>query len=36
MDAADAAYTQWQLVFGSPAKTNARPPAMPLWQAYPL
>jgi hypothetical protein len=35
MDAADAAYTQWQLVFGSPAKTNARPPAMP-WQAYPL
>lgn len=36
MDAADAAYTQWQLVFGSPAKTNARPPAMPPWQAYPL
>jgi hypothetical protein len=36
MDAAEAAYTQLQLVFGTPTKTNARPPAMPPWQAYPL
>jgi hypothetical protein len=34
MDAADAAYTQWQLVFGSPKQAQSRHSAMPPWQTY--
>ena len=36
MDAADAAYTQWQLVFGNPKQAKSRPSAMPPWQTYPI